>query len=50
MLSEGFTGSCRPVFPQYFTNAILLGDCHETDTGSDKAEVNSEPGNSELVI
>ena len=25
-----FLGNCSPYFPQYFTKAILLGDCQET--------------------
>ena len=50
ILNDGFTGSCCPVLPQYFINAILLGDCHETETGSAKADVNAEPEKSELVI
>ena len=29
-LIEGFIGNCSPYFPQYFINAILLGDCQET--------------------
>jgi hypothetical protein len=29
-LTEAFMGICSPYFPQYFTKAILLGDCQET--------------------
>jgi hypothetical protein len=47
ILREGFTGSWRPVLPQYFTRAMLLGDCHETTTGSNKADDNLEPVKSE---
>ena len=50
MLSDGFTGSCCPFLPQYFTSAILLGDCHETDTGAAKTVVKREPVKSGLFI
>ena len=29
-LMEGLHVNCSPYFPQYFTNAILLGVCHPT--------------------
>jgi hypothetical protein len=50
MLSEGFNGSCRPVLPQYLTKAILLGDCQDTETGSDKEIGNLETEKSEILI
>jgi len=50
MLNEGFTGSCRPVLPQYFTSAILLGDCHETETGTASVEVKRELEKAGLII